>query len=61
MKPFTDAGILKQVFVSTADILFEKYSNKKQILSDIKKTTAFEFNLFVIFRIKLNWHSKIRY
>lgn len=37
MKPFTDAEIIKECFVSTADILFNKYSNKKQILSDIKK------------------------
>ena len=37
MKPFTDAEIVKECFVSAADILFDKFSNKKQILSAIKK------------------------
>lgn len=37
MKPFTDAEIVKECFVSAADILFDKFSNKKQILADIKK------------------------
>lgn len=37
MKPFTDAEIVKECFVSAADILFDKFSNKKQILSEIKK------------------------
>lgn len=37
MKPFTDAEIVKECFVSAANILFDKFSNKKQILSDIKK------------------------
>lgn len=46
MKPFTDAEIVKECFVSAANILFDKFSNKKQILSDIKKTTALGFNLY---------------
>lgn len=37
MKPFTDAEIVKECFISAANILFDKYSNKKQIVSDIKK------------------------
>lgn len=45
MKPFTDAEIVKECFISAANILFDKYSNKKQIVSDIKKNTAFGFNL----------------
>lgn len=46
MKPFTDAEIVKECFISAANILFDKYSNKKQILSYIKKTRAFGFNLY---------------
>ncbi|KAL4702361.1 hypothetical protein ACJJTC_008705 [Scirpophaga incertulas] len=37
MKPFADAEIVKECFISAANILFDKYSNKKQIVSDIKK------------------------
>lgn len=37
MKPFTDAEVVKECFANTAKVLFEKFSNKKQILSEIKK------------------------
>ncbi|XP_023212740.1 general transcription factor II-I repeat domain-containing protein 2-like [Centruroides sculpturatus] len=37
MKPFTDAEIVKECFLSASNVLFDKFSNKNQIISEIKK------------------------
>jgi len=37
MKPFTDAEIVKECFISASSLLFDKFSNKNQIISEIKK------------------------
>lgn len=37
MKPFTDAEIVKECFINASNILFEKFSNKPQIISQIRK------------------------
>lgn len=36
MKPFTDAEIAKECFINASNILFEKFSNKPQIISQIR-------------------------
>lgn len=36
MKPFTDAEVVKECFLSASNILFDKFSNKSQIISQIK-------------------------
>ncbi|XP_022127415.2 general transcription factor II-I repeat domain-containing protein 2-like [Pieris rapae] len=37
MKPFTDAEIVKECFINASDILFDKFSNKTQIISQIRQ------------------------
>jgi len=36
MKPFTDAEIVKECFISASNVLFDSFSNKSQIISKIK-------------------------
>lgn len=44
MKPFTDAEIVKECFISASNLLFEKFSNKNQIISEIKKMQLSDSN-----------------
>lgn len=37
MKPYTDAEIMKECFINASNILFDKFSNKAQIISQIKQ------------------------
>lgn len=37
LKPFTDAEVVKECFVNASNVLFDKFGNKKQIISEIKK------------------------
>jgi len=37
MKPFIDAEIVKECFISAFNLLFDKFSNKNQTISEIKK------------------------
>ncbi|CAG9839337.1 unnamed protein product [Diabrotica balteata] len=37
MKPFTDAEIVKKCSINASNILFEKFSNKTQIISQIRQ------------------------
>ncbi|XP_023228929.1 protein ZBED8-like [Centruroides sculpturatus] len=39
MKPFTDAEIVKECFLTASNVLFDKFSNKNQIISEIKKSS----------------------
>jgi hypothetical protein len=37
MKPLTDAEIVKECFLSASEVIFDKFDNKNQIISQIKK------------------------
>ena len=37
MKPLTDAETMKECFINASNILFEKFSNKTQIISQIRQ------------------------
>ncbi|GBP75205.1 SCAN domain-containing protein 3 [Eumeta japonica] len=37
MKPFTDAEIVKECFINASNILFDKFSSKTQLISQIRQ------------------------